>query len=397
MNSKSSHPIIKLYTLLIAVAALIALRSIAHGAQIQQGDQIKLTREEPLLFHDQVFRAGKEGESFSVLAYHPEQKKVFVLAKDKDGKDVALSVAEDAITVVTKASNKLDEQALAAAKSGKLDEAKPLIAQAIKSNPTDGGLQAHNTAIAALATAKNSLDRAKAEHPKNMAAAAAKRKNAAVVDRPNPLNPNDDSNQNRAEKMRDDANKVEAAAKQAVVEAEKAHLDAIAALEGGTSASATPAGKGNAPAPAKWEDDPAIIPTDIILPATDPSYETTLEFINGMIQDYFPYSETRPRLWFGSKSRKMNLGHSTGAVAFNPKSLTPDVKFGKAADDFGRCYVELSCTNGRAEITLSSSDGRTTQQVKSFRLLTADRFDQEKLIKACQHLIEMFGGRKDAF
>jgi hypothetical protein len=83
MNLKSSHSITTLHILLIAVAAVIPLGSIAQGAQFQQGDQIKLIRKEPLLFHDDIFRTGDEGEPFTVLAYRPEQRKIFFSQRTK--------------------------------------------------------------------------------------------------------------------------------------------------------------------------------------------------------------------------------------------------------------------------------------------------------------------------
>src|SRR4051794_36669196 len=85
---------------LFTLAAIFFLSVFAHAVDFKANDEVQLTRDEALLFRDQKFREAKAGETFNVLAVRPEQKKVFVAAKDHQGKDIALSVDESALEVV---------------------------------------------------------------------------------------------------------------------------------------------------------------------------------------------------------------------------------------------------------------------------------------------------------
>ena len=147
MNPKSSHPSSRLLTL-IAVPAILWLTAFADAADVQEGDQIKLIRNESLLFRDQVFRTAQEGELFTVLAYRPAEKRIFVGATDKEGKEIALSIPEDAIVAVQLDSSELQAQAVAAVKAGRISDSLRLIARGLRSDPTDPALQQTAKAIA---------------------------------------------------------------------------------------------------------------------------------------------------------------------------------------------------------------------------------------------------------
>ena len=71
-----------------------------EAAPLKPGMEVQLLRNEDLLFQNESFRLGKKGESFKVLAYRPEQKRIFVSAKDAGGKEIALSIPEDAVEVM---------------------------------------------------------------------------------------------------------------------------------------------------------------------------------------------------------------------------------------------------------------------------------------------------------
>ena len=86
--------------MLIVTSTILELTSFADGVSFHQGDQIKLIRQEPLLFLNQLFRTGRDGELLTVIAHLPGERNIFVQAKDKDGKDIALSVAVDAVSSV---------------------------------------------------------------------------------------------------------------------------------------------------------------------------------------------------------------------------------------------------------------------------------------------------------
>ncbi len=70
-------------------------------AALKRGDKVKLTRPAVLYFRDQVFKAGNEGDTYVVLAYRPEDKKVFVSARGTDGKEIAVSVANDCVSLAS--------------------------------------------------------------------------------------------------------------------------------------------------------------------------------------------------------------------------------------------------------------------------------------------------------
>ena len=385
-------------TMIKTLILLLALSLPAHPDTFSQGDRVKLTRNEPLLFHDEVFRAGKEGESLTVLTHRPERQRVFVLGKDSAGKDIALSVAQDAVALVPVDTADLQRKAVALVKAENFTDAARLIDQAIRAEPSNPILANTKAAIGAASAARERLDAARANLGRVTAQAKLLRKNAAAIDRPNRLNANDNTSQQRAERMRAEAAELETAVKQELAEAEDQWRGSVAALAQvlNSPASVAKAGGISHRTLKDWQEDPATVPTGDISASADPSYETTIEFINGMIQDDFPSRQARPRLWFGKSSRKMIMQSSSGVVAFDPKLLTPDVKYSTGADGAGRHYVELSCTNGRPEILIVATDGKR-ELVKSFRLLTADRFDRDKLVKACQHLIGMFGGKEDPF
>jgi hypothetical protein len=84
--------------ILSIVALLVSADAIAAG--FAEGDQVKLRRAAPMLFQSVKFRDGVEGETFKVIVYRAEQKKVFVLAKGKDGKDIALAIEAEAVELV---------------------------------------------------------------------------------------------------------------------------------------------------------------------------------------------------------------------------------------------------------------------------------------------------------
>lgn len=212
---------------LFSAAILFVLTIGANADPIQPGDTIKLIRKEPLLFREQPFRDGEEGETFSVLARRPETGRVFVLLKDKDGKDIAASIPDNAVTVVAKASTKIRERAVTAAKAGNLDEATRLIVEALKADPKDPELLAVSQAIITLGAAKETMEKAKKQQAQANVIATTKRKNAAVTNRPNPLAPNDTSNQRRAEVMREEAQAMEAEAKLAVSNAQSRYQSAL--------------------------------------------------------------------------------------------------------------------------------------------------------------------------
>ena len=124
--------------ILSIVALLVSADAIAAG--FAEGDQVKLRRAAPMLFQSVKFRDGVEGETFKVLVYRSEQKKVFVLAKGKDGKDIALAVDADAVEPVPADPAAALAVAQAAVDAKKFAEASAVIERALRSNPGEASL-----------------------------------------------------------------------------------------------------------------------------------------------------------------------------------------------------------------------------------------------------------------
>src|SRR5260221_11226301 len=61
---------------LIVLATLLAIP--AFAAQFQQGDEIKLTRDEPLDFRYQVSRQAKSGDTFSVSRHRRHTRRALL-------------------------------------------------------------------------------------------------------------------------------------------------------------------------------------------------------------------------------------------------------------------------------------------------------------------------------
>jgi len=185
---------------LLVIAALIAaLSSTSRAAKYSQGDEITLTRDEPLLFREQVFRRGKAGEKFTVLAHRADTKKVIVSATDKTGKQIALSVPEEAVARVPVDVEKLRTSAVAAARLGKFPDALRLIDQAVRTAPSDAALSQTKNAIMQLQDVSTSLIQAQTEKVRIATEAAQKRKNAEVIERANLQSPRYASNFDRAQ------------------------------------------------------------------------------------------------------------------------------------------------------------------------------------------------------
>lgn len=427
------------------LAALVTAVLLATPASaFQPGERVKLTRDEPLNFTDHKLRDGKAGEEFSVLADQAALKKVFVSTTDTSGRQIAVWAPADAFVVVPLDMAKVRADAIAAAKAGKFADATQVLARAITSSPKDPDLLRLRDSLSAVQNASKLLATAKDNVKRASQTAAQKRKNAATVDRPNPLNPGDTSNQARAAKMKEEADQMEAAAKVAMAEAEGRWKTSLASLDSGQ-----PSGGSTAISPpdritvqpgielsesqraqmAKQEtsDAAAAQRTDALfaklwsqqpvnadrfveprLPTSGgaPSYADTLEFINGKLGGF-------ATMGFGEKTRKMILRFTPGETAvFDPADLNQEVRYGKRTVTYGpdsreEGYVLLQVRNSAPKIEvhqpIQEANGAldpqvvTSSDLKVGQLGNLNPLDAEKLATAFAHLIGMFGGKKEAF
>ncbi len=175
------------------------------AAQFAPNDDVELLTDEPLLFNTTVHRQGKKGERFSVAAYRPETRKVFLISKDEKGKTIALNVPEAAVVRVKKDPAVVNEQAFAAMREGRLVEAQKLMFQVAALDPERSVCGEIATQLGRINTAQLAYDQELKKLPQIEAEVQRRLRNAAITDRPNPLNANDNSNQVRAEQMRQDA------------------------------------------------------------------------------------------------------------------------------------------------------------------------------------------------
>ena len=129
------------------------------------------------------------GEEFSVLADRADLQKVFVSTTDASGREIAVSAPADAFSPVPLDPAKARAATVVAAKAGKFADASQTLAKAITSIPKDGELLRLRDTLLAAQTASQQLAAAKENVKRSSQAAAQKRKNAAMADRPNPLNP----------------------------------------------------------------------------------------------------------------------------------------------------------------------------------------------------------------
>lgn len=186
------------------------------NAQFVPNDEVELLRDEPLLFNTSVYRKGQKGERFRVAAYRADAHKVFLFATDAKGKTFALSVPDAAVGPVGKDIGMLNDQAFAALRAGRGEEAQKLMLQVSMMDRERGVCAEIATHLGRISTAQLAYQQGLRQQQITQVEVQRRMKSAAVADRPNPLNANDNSGRVRAELMRKDAEQMEANAKAAI-------------------------------------------------------------------------------------------------------------------------------------------------------------------------------------
>jgi len=211
----------------MAVFLCTALRAVA---QFAPEDEVRLRRDEPLLFKSATFREGKSGETFKVVKYDARSGQVFLLATGSDGKPFALHCSDQALEPMPKDYWALVREGVRTMQQGDLAGARAHFVRAATADDVDKlalNLALHceemSKATAALAAARTATVQAGAE-------AARLLRNAQTTDRPS-LIAGDTSNQVRAEEMRTRAAALKEQAKQAVAVAEDSLTAAITSTE----------------------------------------------------------------------------------------------------------------------------------------------------------------------
>lgn len=214
----------------MAVVAGFFIGTLATFAQFAPTDEVRLRRNEPLLFKAGIFREGKAGETFKVVKYDAKAGRVFLLATGSDGKPFALHCSDQALEPMPKDYWALVNGGVRTMQQGDLVGARALFVRAATADDVDKvamnlalHCEAVNRAVAELATARAASLRADAEAARLM-------RNAQTTDRPN-LTVGDTSNQVRAEEMRSKAAAIKEQGGQGIVRAEDSLIGAIGSAD----------------------------------------------------------------------------------------------------------------------------------------------------------------------
>ena len=141
----------------------------------------------------------------------------------------------------------------------------------------------------------------------------------------------------------------------------------------------------------QWTNDEAAVP-ELAISAPKPSYQETLDFINGKIKG------KGQKLWFGKATGKMILSSPFNVCVFNPADLNPDLKIGRQ-QGFGGIvhFVRAECRENKKSILGQSRSDPKQWSAAGITLDCRDEVDVERVAKALRHLILIFGGKAEAF
>ncbi|HEV7403992.1 MAG TPA: hypothetical protein VGO11_13725 [Chthoniobacteraceae bacterium] len=467
-----------------AISWMLLLLPAFAATPFQPGDTAQLTRDEALHFNDKVFRQGRAGQEFTVLAYRPDLKKVFVRATDNTGKVIALTLPEDALALKPIDLPKVRTEAIALAVAGRIDASLQAIDRALRAAPDDQGLATLRPLVTQVRASAEAFAKAQENQRSATVEAARLRKNANTIDRPNPLNQRDQSSSVRAQEMRAEADRHVRAADDLLVKAAAERQSALAALkvlaseqpeepklattvipgavpvnpqdpvttartdvavpattekspplvtsksqpsmpvpQGQPASPLMPPEPPSAPTQPKaappvtdsgakvgaesaaaklkseklkeWIDDPPAVPLITKSIDWDPSFDATLNFINERIR------VRGMKLWFGKNHQKMILDDGGAIFVFDPAVLSTDLKVSsRTYGDTGVTVRNLvvSKRSGSPDFVMVPKWGTFEPgPAAGFQLPCADSVEAEKLGRAVQHLIQMFGGKKDLF
>lgn len=390
----------------LPLAAASAL--MAADPAFREGDEIKLLHPQPMYFRADKFRDAAAGEQHRVLAYRSDEHKVFVQAKDADGKDIALSVSDDAVELLKADPIKALAAAKAALDSRKFAEARTAISVAKRTNQQDEKLTKALASVEEAEAAHNALEAAKVGVAKAAAEAAPMRRYASM----SLYNKIKNETLAKADKLQRDALDAQKRA-----EAKLNAASAFAAAGGGKR----PKGNGTAspqvPEPttaeiasfrASWDEDanhpanPADVAfEDIKTGATtdgEQNYETTLEFINRKLRD-------NEHLYFSKNHRKLILRRGDKVTIFAAEKMNPGVKYETislsgssfmAAHKEYRCIIEPTNKKEKGTMSVQSPVGQP-HPITSFYIYVSDQVELEKMAKAWRRLIQLCGGKDEAF
>ena len=204
----------KLFTLLLVL--FVAGLPYITNAQFVPNDEVELLRDEPLLFNTAIYRQGNKGERFRVAAYRADIHKVFILATDAKGKSFALNVPAAAVGPVGRDVGMLNDQAFAALRAGRLEEAQKLMLQVPMLDRERSVCTEVATHLGRISTAQVAYQQGLKQQQATQVEVQRRMRNATVADQPNALDRTDNSNQVRAAQMRKEAEQLSENSKAAI-------------------------------------------------------------------------------------------------------------------------------------------------------------------------------------
>ena len=213
------------HALVVAFVSHCCLVS-ALRAQFAAEDEVRLRRDEPLRFKDAVFRDGKSGETFKVIRYDRAAGRVYLLARDSEGKPFALHCADAALEPAPKDHWALVQEGIRTMQQGDLATARARFVRASTGGNVDA--IAMNLALHCETMRKAAADLAamRLALQNDLAEVARLHRNAQTADHPS-LTPGDTSNQMRAGEIRTKAVTLRAKSEAAVAGATDALADSI--------------------------------------------------------------------------------------------------------------------------------------------------------------------------
>ena len=205
--------------------------SLANDIAVAPGSQVRVVRSETMFFLKAASRAAVPGEEFTVLRQDLTAKRLYVLATDAQGDAIALNIAQDACGLVPRGAEVIFGEALTALRTGNAASGLALLQQAASLNGAESLYADTRDAFQGFYRALRDRDAANAAKLNAQQIALQKQRNAAVVDRPNLLFPNDRGNQQRATGIRREADFILKSAVNGSKEAEATLSQAVATLQ----------------------------------------------------------------------------------------------------------------------------------------------------------------------
>ena len=184
----------------------------ADAASFQKDDQVVLVRDEPMRLYQATRATGRKGQVFAVLAYTPNDHRVYVLYRDATGQTASLNVAEDAVLLLPGRGEGAFRQALNELKAGRWTDAIRDLNGAAAADPNEMLYADVRSRVDAFTRSLLGVQQAQNARAQAGTLAAQKRHNADMSDRTNPLDPTDNSGKTRAAEARDAADQLEAKA-----------------------------------------------------------------------------------------------------------------------------------------------------------------------------------------